>query len=146
MLSDVAILLDTKQFPFVFTMLDGQNTIDDLERHIAECNELFARKQMFAQVTWLKGYTRDSKQNERVARWFKESSQSIKDCIVGVGHISSSAGFRFALSAVFLIKPMPCPHSVDSNFDAAIAFVRKQAGKRGLKLPETVQRPWPDMP
>lgn len=142
----MAILLATDQWPFVFTMLDGQQTYDELEEHIAEVDRIFERRQMFAQVTWLKGYTRDSKMNARVARWFKDSQQAMKDYCVGVGHVSSSGGFRFALSAVFLIKPLPCPHSVDGTFDEAVAFVRKQAHKRGLTLPAEVRRPWAGMP
>jgi hypothetical protein len=142
----MAILLATDQWPFVFTQLDGQQTMAQLEEHISDVNRLFERRQMFAQITWLKGYTRDTKMNDRVARWFKESHQAMKDYCVGVGHVSSSGGFRFALSAIFLIKPLACPHSVDATFDEALVFVRKQAARRGLTLPAEVRRPWSEMP
>ncbi len=58
----------------------------------------------------------------------------------------TASAFRFGLSAVFLLAPLPCPHGVDGTFDDAMAFVRKHAGKRSLTLPPSVRRPWEGIP
>jgi hypothetical protein len=142
----MAFVLETEQFPFVFTKVDGHTSPEDMEHHIGEVAKLFARKKPFVQVTWLKTYVRNPELNTRVARWFKESRQDMKSYCLAVGHVCTSGAFRFGLSAVFLISPLPCPHSVDATFDEAMAFVRKHAAKRGLPLPAEVRRPWEGIP
>jgi hypothetical protein len=146
MIRAMSFALTTEQFPYVFTKVDGESTLQDLEQHIAENAALFARKQPFVQVTWLKTYHRNPELSARVARWFKEQRQTMKDYCIAIGHISSSGGFRFGLSALFLLTPLPCPHSVDATFDEALAFVRKHAAKRGLALSSMVRRPWEGIP
>ena len=49
--------------------------------------------------------------------------------------VSQSLGFRFLLSSIFLVKPMPCPYQVCSSFDEALTWVRDIAARRSLALP-----------
>lgn len=58
--------------------------------------------------------------------------------------ISESTGFRFALAAIFLIRPMPCPYLVCGTWSEAIAFARAQADARGVVVPELAS-PWPEL-
>jgi len=140
------ILLATEQWPVVFAKLDGEQTVADLQAHFAEFEAVLGRKQRFAQITWLKSYSRDPELNKTTAKWFKQREKAMKETCVGVAHISSSLGFRFVLSTVFLLKPLPVPYTVSPSFADAMEFVRGQASKYGLALPADVKRPWADMP
>jgi hypothetical protein len=80
-----------------------------------------------------------------MGRWVKETEQITRELCVAVAMISTSASFRFVLSGVFLIKRLPCPYSVCSSFDEALDYVRKQAERQQLRLPDRVVMPWSDL-
>lgn len=72
---------------------------------------------------------------QKVARWMKQTSDKTRELCVGNGIVSQSLGFRFLLSSIFLVKPMPCPYQVCASFDEAFQWVRERALERGLRLP-----------
>ena len=104
-----------------------------------------ARKERYVGISYLKRYNRDKPQVDRIARWIKETEEVTRTYCMAAGMINDSTGFRFLLSAVFLIKRMPCPYQVCATFDEAVKFVRKESEPRGLVLPP-VPRPWADLP
>jgi hypothetical protein len=126
-----------------FTKFDGDQTLDELERYIRQMEQVFARRQPYYSVTWLKRYARSGEQTRRTAQWFKDRESQIRDLCVASAIISTSAAFRFALSAVFLIKPIIGPYTVCASFDETLRFGHEQLKKRGLRLPATIQNPWP---
>ncbi len=141
----MGIHLDTTQWPLLFSYFDGNNTEKDLENYIRSYNAVHRRKELYANITWMRKYSSDPKQVERVRRWLKETETATRDYCVCAGIITQSFGFRFVLSAVFVVKPLPCPYDVTSSFDKALAFVRQVSDKRGLKLPRDVACPWPEL-
>jgi len=131
--------------PIVFTKFDGEQTPEEIEAYIRRFDEVHARRQPYVGITWMKQYKRGPGVTERMGRWLKESEAATRAYCLGAGLISTSATFRFALSAVFLVKPMVCPYVVCSTFDDALAFVRAQATRGGLTVPPTVRTPWPEL-
>jgi hypothetical protein len=103
------------------------------------------RKQPWVNICYFKTYSRNPEVHRRIAEWTKQTEAHTSAYCVGVAMISPSIGFRFVLSSVFLMKRLPCPHEVCSNWDAAVAFVQREADARGMQLPPIV-RPWPDIP
>jgi hypothetical protein len=139
----IDLVLD--QWPFVLTKFDGEQSGKELEAYIQRMSQVHARKERYVGISYLKRYTRDRPVVERIARWLKESESVTKEYCLGVGMISDSMGFRFVLSGLFLIKPMPCPYQVCPSFEDAVAFVRQEADKKRLVLP-VARRPWDDLP
>jgi hypothetical protein len=131
--------------PIVFTKFDGEQTLDDVEAYIRRFDEVHARRQPYVGITWMRRWKRGPAITERMGRWLKESEAATRALCLGAGLIATSATFRFALSAVFLVKPMVCPYVVCGTFDDALAFVRAQAQRGGLRLPSTVRSPWPEL-
>ena len=69
----------------------------------------------------------------------KATADETKQWCVGNGIVSKSLGFRFLLSSIFLVKPMPCPYSVCSSWDEAMTWVQQSAATRGLGRPARAQ-------
>src|SRR5689334_13841242 len=138
------IELDLTQAPVVFTKFDGEQTMEELERYIADMEAVFARRQPYFSVTWLKRYARDAQQIRRTAAWFKDREQVIKELCIATTIISTSAALRFALSTLFLIRPIREPYSVCATFDEAMTFGQQAFSKRGLRLSPSIRNPWPD--
>jgi hypothetical protein len=143
-LCSMAIEIDLSQEPVVFTKFDGEQTLEELERYISKMEAVFARNQPYFSVTWLKRYARSPEQIRRIATWFKDRERVIRELCIATAIISTSAAFRFALSAVFLIKPMMGPYLVCATFDETMAFGRTEFRKRGMKLSPLIRNPWPD--
>jgi hypothetical protein len=141
----MSIDLNLDQWPFVLTKFNGEQSSAELDAYIRRMDQVHARKEPYVGISYLKRYSRERQQVERIARWIKESEPLTRAYCLGVGMINASIGFRFVLSGLFLIKPMPCPYQVCSTFDEAVRFVRQQADQHGLTLP-AARRPWDDVP
>jgi hypothetical protein len=128
----------------VFSKFDGEQTAEDVENYIRHYSAIHARKKPYVGINWMKRYARNRDTTERMGRWIKETESLTRELCVGAA-IIASPGFRFVLSAVFLVKPMVCPYVVCGSFDEASRFVRREAQKRRLVLPKIVS-PWPDAP
>ncbi len=141
----MSIALDVSQPPIVFTKFDGEQTLDELERYIADMDAVFARRQPYFSVTWLKRWARDPQQIKRTAAWFKDREQVIRALCIATTIISTSPALRFALSTLFLIRPMYGPYSVCPTFDEAMRFGQTEFNKRGLQLSPAIRNPWPEL-
>jgi hypothetical protein len=139
------IEIDYSQQPIVFTKFDGEQTLDELERFIADMDVVFARRQPYYSVTWLKKYARDPQQIKRTAAWFKDREKPIRELCIASAIISTSAALRFALSTLFLIRPINDPYTVCATFDEAMTFGQTHFQKRGLRLSPAIRNPWPDL-
>lgn len=140
----MAITLDTANFPVVLTKFDGQQTLEEVEDYIARMSAVHDRRETYLGITWMRRYARSSEHTARIARWIGDSEHLTREHCAGTVMITQSAGFRFALAAIFLIKPMPCPYLVCGTWSEALAFVRARGEARGVAVPE-FPCPWPEL-
>jgi hypothetical protein len=120
--SSVEIL--TNQWPICFIKIDGDQTAADFEGYIAAFNRFYEEQERFSVVTYLKRYSANTQLIARVGRWFKETEPLIRRYWVSNAMVSPSPGFRFVLSAVYLIKPLPIANRVFATPEEALAFTR----------------------
>jgi hypothetical protein len=138
----VAISLVTDAWPVCFVRIDGDQTLEEYEQYIAAFNRLYERQQPFAIVTRILTYRSNREIIARTGRWFKETEPLIQKWWVSNAMVSESTGFRFLLSAVFLIKPLPIPYAVTATVDDALRFTREKWQARGLPaLPASLRSP-----
>jgi hypothetical protein len=125
----------TEHWPVLLVKFDGAQTMADVEYFIREMDAAHARKEPYASISLMRKYVSNPSHVQKVARWMKATSDKTREFCVANGIVSQSLGFRFLLSSIFLIKPMPCPYQVCSSFDEAMDWVRELATKRGLHVP-----------
>jgi hypothetical protein len=128
--------VSTKYWPLLLVKFDGQQTMDDVDYFIREMNAVHARNAPYASISLMRKYSSERVQVQKVAHWMKATAEATRQMCVGTGIVSQSLGFRFLLSSIFLVKPMPCPYQVCSSFDEARTWIARQAAGRGLELPE----------
>jgi len=119
-----AIDILTDQWPACFVRIDGDPTLADFEKYIGEFNRLHERRERFCIVSYIKSYGADRQIIARVGRWFKEVEPHIRSFWASNAMVSPSPGFRFVMSAVYLIKPLKVPNRVCATPDEAIHFTR----------------------
>lgn len=140
----MAITLDLSHFPVVLTKFDGEQTLAEVEDYIARMNTVHERRQTYVGITWMRRYARTAEQTARIGRWIKDTEDVTREHCAGATMITQSTGFRFALAAIFLVRPMPCPYLVCGTWREALAYVRTQAQPRGVDVPEFAC-PWPEL-
>jgi hypothetical protein len=119
-----AIEIRLNQWPVCFVKWDGESTPADLEGYIASFNKLHDRRERFAIISYIKRYKTDRDVVARIGRWFQEVEPLIRTYWASNAMVSPSPGFRFVLSGVYLIKPLPIPSRVCATPEEAIAFTR----------------------
>jgi hypothetical protein len=127
--------VSTDYWPVLLVKFDGHQTMDDTDYFIREMDAVHARKELYASISLMRKYSTERVHVHKFANWMKQTADAPRDYCVGNGIISQSVGFRFLLSSIFLIKPMPCPYQVFSHFNEAFAWVREQGQARGLFIP-----------
>jgi hypothetical protein len=127
------IEIRTDQWPVCFVKIDGEQTLPEFEGYIAAFDRLYGRGERFAIVSYLQRYGRSRDIIARVGRWFKETEPLIARYWSSNAMVTSSPGFRFVVSAVYLIKPLPVPSRVVATPEEALEFTRTHW--RGKPLP-----------
>src|SRR5215475_4653838 len=135
------IEISTVHWPLLLVKFDGQQTMQDVDYFIREMAAAQARKTPYASISLMRKYSSDRSQVQKVAQWMKSTADETKRWCIGNGIVSESLGFRFLLSSIFLVKPMPCPYQVCSKWDEAMSWIQGIAGKTGLAVP-AVPNPW----
>jgi len=127
--------VSTDHFPLVLVKFDADQTMEDCQRFMDAMDAIHRRKRPYISVSYMRRYNTDREQVRRVAEWMKANAELTRELCVATGIVTRSLGFRFLLTSIFLIRPMPCPYQVCGSFAEALAFVRKEAGLRGLAVP-----------
>jgi len=135
------IEISTVHWPLLLVKFDGEQTMPDVDYFIREMAAAQARKTPYASISLMRKYSSDRSQVQKVAQWMKSTADETKRWCIGNGIVSESLGFRFLLSSIFLVKPMPCPYQVCSSWDEAMTWIQGIAGKTGLAVP-SVPNPW----
>jgi hypothetical protein len=130
----MATRVDTTEWPVVRARMGGASD-EELDVYFAETRRYLLRGERFVSITWIDGFKNTAEQRRRVADFIKETEPLSKKLCVASANIASSAGFRFALSALLLLRPLPMPYKVCETLDEALDFLRPLAKKNGLVLP-----------
>jgi hypothetical protein len=133
--------VSTQYWPLLLVKFDGEQTLKEVDYFIHEMDAVHARKAPYASISLMRKYSTERTHVQKVAQWMKATADGPREFCVGTGIISQSLGFRFLLSSIFLVKPMPCPYQVFSRFDEAFRWVRQQARQRNLMVP-TIPNVW----
>src|SRR5215470_8766568 len=126
-MASIEVVLD--QWPVVFTKFDGDQTLEDLAALKRTINAMHQRKQKYVVVNWMRRYGRGRLELQRTGEMIKETEAGTRDYCMAFAMVADSVGFRFLMSTVFLIRPLPSPYIVSATFPEALAFCRSQAHK-----------------
>ena len=133
--------ISTVHWPLLLVKFDGEQTMRDVDYFLGEMSAAHARKEPYASISLMRKYSSERTHVQKVAQWMKATADETKKWCVGNSIVSKSLGFRFLLSSIFLVKPMPCPYNVCSSWDEAMSWIRQIAAPRGVTVP-AVANPW----
>src|SRR5438128_2224657 len=130
-----SIVVGSSQWPVLRVVWDGEQTDADIDAYFRETRRALDRKQRYVTLTWMRRYKNTREHQKRIATFMQETEAETKQYNQAAAIITRSLAFRFVLSTVLLIKPIPIPYRVCGTFADGLEFVRGEAEKHGLLLP-----------
>ena len=127
-----SIVVDSAQWPVLRVAWDGEQTDADIDAYFRETLRALERKERYVTITWMRKYKNTREHQKRIAAFIAETEAATKQYNQAAAIITRSLAFRFVLSTVLLIKPIPVPYRVCATFAEGVEFVRE---KSGLLLP-----------
>jgi hypothetical protein len=134
-----SIVVDASQWPVLRVLWDGEQTDADIDTYFRETRRCLERRERYVTLTWMKKYKNTRAHQKRIAEFIHETEAATKAYNQAAAIITRSLAFRFVLSTVLLIKPIPVPYRVCATFDEGVEFVRAEAARGGLLLPPYLQ-------
>jgi hypothetical protein len=130
-----AIVVDAGQWPLVRVIWDGDQTDADLDAYLRACRLVLERRERHVTMTWMRRSHNKREHQHRIAAFMQETDALNREYNRGAAIITRSLAFRFVLSTVLLIKPIPVPYRVCGTFNEAETFLRGIATQNGVRLP-----------
>ncbi len=130
-----SIVVDAAQWPVVRVLWDGEQSDADLEAYLRATRLCLERRERYVTMTWMRRFHNKREHQQRIADFMRETDALNREYNRGAAIITRSLAFRFVLSTVLLIKPIPVPYRVCATFGEAESFLRGVAVKSALRLP-----------
>ncbi len=126
------IRVDATAFPFVAHILDGKQTDEDLETYLQDVSRLYARREAFVSIAYVRDYAGEWSHIRRIADRMK--SLPLHFC-KGSALVIPSTTFRFVLSSYYLLHVPPHPTVVFEQAQPAEEWVAARLRQEGLLVP-----------
>jgi hypothetical protein len=118
-----AIRVDENRWPLVIAEFTDEQTDDQFATYLRHIKRYLDARTRFALIVDLRKATRTPiSQQTQVGEWLKSNVNCFRKVNVATAFVFSSPVFRFVLSRVFLIQPMPSPHLVTGDFEEAVTW------------------------
>lgn len=127
---------DETRFPLVLVRPRGRATDADLDGLLVALKRPLLRREKYVEIfdaTHTDPGT--STQRRRIAEWMRAHANLISTYSVGTVIVVPSALVRGALTAIFWIQPMPCPHAVASTMAEAERWAEEKLRAEGIAMP-----------
>ena len=109
---------------------------DEVRAHMRYIDGLYARGEPFMSITFVTLSTRvTSDQRQMMNKWMAATQQNMVAYNRGSLMVSGSTVFRFVLSGLMLVNPLPIPYQVVNTAPEGADWLRQCASKAGLELP-----------
>ena len=131
-----AIRLDTTKWPLAVFTCDGKQTDDDVTSFLGELEKLLSRAQPYLVMMEVRAYDANFGHIKRIGLWTKDRFETSKKHLAATALVVDSEAFRMLLATFFLVVKMPVPFTCVTSRKEADAWLRAQAVKAGLKLPD----------
>ena len=134
-----AIRLEQSCPPIVLTVFRGRQTDEDVEAYIAAMDAMYARGRRYAGVSLMLQYAPERRHLGRIAEWTRATKPLVKELCVGAAIVAPSPAFRFLLSSLLMIQPLPVRYQVVGDVDEAADWIAGQLAAARLEVPPSLR-------
>jgi hypothetical protein len=119
----------------VFTAV-GEQTRDDFEAYLADCDSLLRRREPYGVIFDARRAAPIGPQlRQRMVAWLVRNDPLLRAYVVANSMVMATALQRGVFRAILWMRPLPFPYSVETTLEGARAFVLARLTARGCPLP-----------
>jgi hypothetical protein len=127
---------DDTLWPVVVTMIPSRALDEELQAHMDYVDGLYARGEPFLTVTFIRLSTRTTNQQRaQMSAWMTRTEPAMKRLNRGAAFVTGSTAFRFVLSGLMLLSPLPIPYEVFTSARDATPWLERALREAGLAVP-----------
>ncbi len=122
-----AIVCDESRDGIVLLHFTRVPSAAEFDAYLALLDGVLARRRRYVVIFDVQ--TKDampSDQRRIQAEWMRKRRDDLQRWCAGTAFVFRSAMYRFVLSSIFLIQPIPTPYEICATVDAALAWASKQ--------------------
>jgi hypothetical protein len=127
--------IDESRFPLVVVTGHGEIPFEDFQQYLVDIEKIIRRGRQAHVLDFRDAQVPSAEVRRGKAEWFKKHKQLMVDNVAGTAVVFHSPLFRFMLSSIMLIVPIPVPFSTHGVLEDGIAWSQRQLEKRwGIKV------------
>jgi hypothetical protein len=128
--------VDDSRWPLVVCTSLGEQTDEELEAYLADCDALLRRRKPYGTIIDARrSIPVGPKRRKRVVEWLSRNDALLRAYLVASGMVMSTPLQRGGLRAILWMRPLPFPYCVETSMEAARRFVCTRLAERGCPPP-----------
>jgi len=133
--------IDDSRFPLVVVTARGEIPFDDFQQYLIDIERVIRRGRQAHVLDFREANVPSAEVRRAKAEWFKKNKKLMEQNVAGTAVVFLSPLFRFMLSSIMLIVPIPVPFSTHKELEDGIAWSQRQLDKRwGIKVDQNKQQ------
>jgi len=126
--------IDDSRFPLVVVTARGEIPFDEFQQYLVDIERIIRRGRQAHVLDFREAKVPSSEVRRGKAEWFKKHRELMAENVAGTAVVFTSPLFRFMLSSIMLIVPIPVPFSTHGQLEDGLAWSTRQLDKRwGIK-------------
>jgi hypothetical protein len=123
--ASVPLTIDTSELPLLRIAYLGDFSDGELEQFLAQLSVVVRRPGKKCGLIDLRGATNASaRQRKRQARWIRDNVEVLERDVSAAVIVTDSAIMRGIVTAIFWIRPLPCPTQIEPTLVRGLAWIR----------------------
>ena len=127
--------IDEGRYPLVIVTARGEIPFDDFQQYLVDIERVIRRGRQAHVLDFREARVPSAKVRRGKAEWFKRHRELMQSNVAGTAVVFHSPLFRFMLTSIMLIVPIPVPFSTHGVLEDGVAWAERQLDKRwGIKV------------
>jgi hypothetical protein len=132
---------DDSLWPLMVVRLRGELSRQEFERYLARATQTLQRHDRHVcifDVSELHLFS--TEQRQRQVEWLKANEVLMRQKLLGIAYVVTSATVRLTMSVIFHFKPPPVPYTLVSNLEEAGAWAAMRLDEARFSAPAELVR------
>jgi hypothetical protein len=125
----MGIRYDDASWPIILVQFEGQVTDHEFADYLERLTTVFRRRERFTVILDAsRAQLTPFSHRHMQANWLRTYKTAIAELNAGTAFVFTSAMFRVVLSGVFMLQPLPSPHTICATLADAVQWSADQLG------------------
>ncbi len=122
--------IDDSRFPLVVVTGRGEISFADFQQYLVDIERIIKRGRQAHVLDFRQAQVPSAEIRRGKAEWFKANRELMQRNVAGTAVVFESPLFRFMLSSIMLLVPIPVPFATHGSLEDGVGWATKQLRTR----------------